>query len=313
MIPALDSVRDNRVIPHWLYLALTQAREIVDKAIELYHPSTIIVLYSGGFDSLVAAHVLHRLGLLLPIFVYSIETYLSADGWRDYVCGVASSFSWKHDIYDNQKGFGQYVQWVTEFGCPFSLSGHKKAYARLKGRAIDAMLKDHKKHDHDKVLFISGIRKAESKERDKLESPINARPGKASWVYANPLFYWTDEQVLAYRLDHDLPENPFYATVGGSGDCQCNWGRFINLEKLRRYSPKLAAGNVAMLDEISRTKHGYGWDGTPEWAKDQMALLDLPDDDEGELRPFLCSTCSRRKSPGYQEAQEERYLQGVLL
>lgn len=294
-------------------ILLQQARAIVEEAIDLYRPSHIISLYSGGYDSLVATHVVSQLRLTLPLYVYSVDTRLSADGWRDYVCTAADSFGWRHDIYDNLKGWNQYVQWVTEYGCPYSLAGHKKAYARLKGRAIDAMLKDHKTHDRDKVLFISGIRKHESDEREKLQNPIQARPGKASWVYANPLFWWTDEQVLAYRLDNDLPDNPFYETVGGSGDCQCNWGRFISLDKLRKYSPELAAGNVATIDEISMTEHGYGWDGTPEWHKHQMSLLDLADEDEGELRPFLCSGCSRKKSPGHYAAQEARYLQEALF
>src|SRR5690606_33710059 len=121
-------------------------------------------------------------------------------------------------------GFNEYVAWVEQNGQPYSRMGHTRAYARLKDRAIDAMKRDHKTHRYDRILFVSGIRKYESAERGTFESPFSRR---GSGVFVNPLFYWRDEDLLAYRLEHDLPTNPFYETVGGSGDCQCNWGNFI--------------------------------------------------------------------------------------
>ena len=109
-------------------------------------------------------------------------------------------------------------------------------------------------------------------------------------------------------MGNDLPINPFYETVGGSGDCQCNWGKFITLDKLRKYSPKLACGNVALIDKLSKENHGYGWDGS---AAGQMELLE-DFEDEGEMcSPFLCEGCSRSKSPkpGFQKASEAAYEQ----
>lgn len=282
--------------------------EIINTAIADWNPSTIVCLYSGGYDSLCATHLVHSFGLGLPVLVYSIDTKLSADGWSNYVSAVARQYKWNHHVYDNEKGFNEYKEWVTEYGCPYSDAGHNRAYNRLKDRGIDAILKKHKLHNHDKVLFVSGIRKAESFKRSKLTDPIQ-RKGEMNAIFANPLFWWTDNDVLNYRVDNDLPDNPFYKTVGGSGDCQCNWGRFITLRKLARHSPVLAAGNVAAIDEISRRYHGYGWDGTPEG---QQELIEM-DEDEGSVSPFLCSNCSRRKTPGYQEAQEQQYIQAGLF
>lgn len=282
-------------------------RQIINDAIAKWKPAAIISLYSGGYDSLCATHLLHRMDLELPLFVYSIDTRLSADGWRDYVCDTAASFGWRHDIYDNLSGFNEFVKWVELNGSPYSQEGHKRAYNRLKGRAIDAMLRDHKPTYHDRVLFVSGIRQAESSARRKLINPVQ-RMGDSNAIFANPLFYWTDMDVLNYRIDNELPDNPFYNTVKGSGDCQCNWGRFISMEKLRKHSPNLAAGNVAIIDKISRECHGYGWDGRPE-GQTEMAL-DL--ENNGQLIPFLCQSCSRAK-PRAQAIAEEVYLQRGLL
>lgn len=302
---------------------LKQPKEIIKSAIDRWNPSHIICLYSGGYDSLVTTHLSWRIQneFNLPMYVYSIDTQLSADGWRDYAQTVANRFKWRFDIYDNMSGFFEYLIWVLINGQPRTPNAHKKVYNRLKGRAIAQMLKDHKRKRpdktknrqnkrYDKVLFLSGIRQSESEERGKLESPIN-RAGNSNAVFANPIFYWEESDLLEYRTEHDLPFNPFYETVGGSGDCQCNWGLFISLLKLIKYSPNLAKGNVSIIHELSRQFHGYGWDGKSTDLDNQMSMFDgtFEDDSEFEKLPFLCAGCSRSKSPRPGRKQAEEAIQ----
>ncbi len=282
---------------------IEQSDQIIRTAIKTWKPTAIISLFSGGYDSLTTTHLAHALDFRPT--VYAINTKMSADGWHDYVFSVAAAYSWKFSIYDNQKGFLEWVEWVRLNGCPYSREGHHKTYNRLKGRGIEAILKRHKGHYYNKVLFLSGIRQSESKEREKLTKPIN-RLGKSNAIYVNPIFYWSHDDVLEYRLKHNLPTNPFYETVGGSGDCQCNWGQFITLPALARHSPRLAEGNVALIDEISRENHGYGWDEEPG-----RRLFNSAEIDEGQFTsPFLCSNCSRSHSPapGKSAAAEAVYM-----
>lgn len=304
---------------------MKQAAEIINKAIADWNPSHIIVLYSGGYDSLVTAHIAHRV-LDRPVYVYSIDTQVSSDGWREYVCSVADSFNWIHDIYDNKAGFNEFVELVREYGCPYTLEGHELVYNRLKDRAIDQMLRDHKSPRpdkpkrwqnarFDKVLFLSGFRKYESKEREELTDPIQRKGSKEkpmNAIFANPLFYWRDEDVIRYRLENDLPTNPFYETTGGSGDCNCGWGNFIKLWQLEDHSPKLAAGNIALVNQVSLEYHGYGWNGKPEDARPQLFTEYK---DKGRISPFLCAGCSRGKTPipGRERAAEAVYLQRELF
>ncbi len=260
---------------------------IITEAIETWRPVAVVSLFSGGYDSMVMTHMVQSLDTHgVPLSAWSIDTKLSADGWRDFVTASATELGFNEfSIYDNQSGYNEFVQWVTERGCPRNRVAHTRCYARLKERGINAILMEYKQKRSDKVLFLSGIRKHESLERSKLTEPIQ-RNGHKNSIFANPLFYWRDEDIARYRIEHDLPDNPFYSTVKGSGDCQCNWGNFITLGTLQRYSPKLAEGNVGSLDTISREKHGYGWDGTP------AAQLSLFDDEE-LTTPFLCANCSR--------------------
>lgn len=292
---------------------LMQPQQIIDKAILDWQPVAVVCAYSGGYDSLVTTHLAHTALDLhgLPLSVWSIDTRLSADGWVDYVAGVAAAFGWQHTIHDNQAGFLEFVEMVKRYGCPRTKSGHYNlAYTRLKDRSFAELLRRYKNSLHDKVLILSGIRQVESAERQKKSEAVS-RYGHSNLIFANPILTWTDEDLTHYRIAHNLPENPFYNTVGGSGDCQCNWGNFITLDALKRYSPILAAGNVKTLDEISKRLHGYGWDGE---ARDQTKMFDKDTLDYGKLTtPFLCSNCSRSKRADRAQAAEFVALQRGLF
>jgi len=273
------------------------AHAIIQGAIADWKPVAVVSLYSGGYDSAVATHVAQRLQTM-P--VWSVNTMLSADGWREYVTKTATAQGWDHHIYDNEKGYAEFVTWVGYHGCPNGPAGHSRAYQRLKERAIYRILMSYKQQRTDKVLFVTGIRRAESVKRAAIAQAVN-RNGTSNIIFCNPLLDWSDNDCTNYRWDNGLPDNPFYSTVKGSGDCQCNWGNFITVRKLQQYSPVLWAERVAELDAISRAKHGYGWDGAIEGQVEMF-------DDALEPSFGLCSQCSRDKG-ALVEAQEYRALQ----
>jgi 3'-phosphoadenosine 5'-phosphosulfate sulfotransferase (PAPS reductase)/FAD synthetase len=273
------------------------AHAIIARAVAEWRPVAVVSLYSGGYDSAVATHVAyHR----QRVPVWSIDTRMSADGWSDYVTATAAAMGWDHAIYSNDAGYKEFETWVAYHGAPRGEAGHSRAYQRLKERAIYRILMQCKTKHTDKVLFLTGIRKAESTKRNKIATE-SRRNGHSNIIFVNPILDWSDNDVTNYRWDHEIPENPFYSTVRGSGDCQCNWGNFITARKLQQHAPILWAERVSVIDRISREKHGYGWDGELE-GQSQMF------DDDGEICEGLCSNCSRDKG-GIVEAQEWRALQ----
>lgn len=83
-----------------------------------------------------------------------------------------------------------------------------------------ALLK-HSKQGHPRsarVLFLSGIRRAESRRR--AGRPAVDRPG-GSMVFACPLIDWTGVNMRRYRTDHQIPESPAAALLHRSGECNC--------------------------------------------------------------------------------------------
>lgn len=266
-------------------------QRILTEAIEAWSPTNIICLFSGGYDSMIATDLIysHLDTHGLPVKVWSIDTMLSADGWTNFVSMVAESFGWNHVIDRNELGFSQFEKSVELIGCPRGRAAHTNVFRMLKERSIDKAHMMHKKKRSDKTLFISGMRRAES--NDRRNSDESHRIGHSNKIFAAPIVHWSNEECMTYRIGNDLPENPFYDTVKGSGDCQCNWGNFITFGALQKYSPLLADGNVKLVHELSLRHHGYGWDGTQEHT-----LIDMPEIQSREevlTSPFLCRGCSR--------------------
>jgi len=288
---------------------LSEPQRILTSAIKEWQPVALVSLFSGGYDSMIATHILHRLDTHgLDIDVWAIDTQLAADGWHSYVRSVANGLGWNFQIYDNKKGFGQFVQSVTQKGCPRTKKMHTFVFQKLKERGFDAILMMNKTKRSDKVLFVSGMRRAESDDRKNADEV--SRIGKSNKIFTAPIVHWTNEECDWYRIENNLPDNPFYDTVKGSGDCQCNWGNFITMRMLQKHSPKLASGNVSLIDKISRNLHGYGWDGAIEGQTEMFKNFD----GEATLTsPFLCAGCSRRKIRPPARIVEHRILQAGLL
>lgn len=288
---------------------LLEPQRILDNAIDQWQPVALVSLFSGGYDSMITTHILHRLDTHgLPVQVWAIDTNLAADGWHEYVNSVASRFGWNLQIYDNKKGFNQFVTLIKFYGCPRTRKMHTYVFQKLKERGFDAILKMNKTKRSDKVLFVSGMRRAESEYRKDADEV--QRIGKSNKIFAAPIVHWENEECDWYRVEYGLPDNPFYSTVKGSGDCQCNWGNFITYRMLEKHSPELAVGNVAKIDEISRKLHGYGWDGQIEG---QAEMFEDFEDNSQLTSPFLCAGCSRRKVRAPARIVEQRVLQAGLF
>lgn len=327
------------------------SQEILSNAILKWQPKSLVSLYSGGYDSAVTTHLLHTLDTHgLPIHVAAIDTQLAADGWIEYVTDVADKQGWDFKIYKSDKAWQQFLTLVIHQGCPKSRKMHTYVFQKLKERVIEAihmamkekreataktlteLYKSQPQYSQDKksldeflkkrdltkgqirsarTLFVSGIRRAESSFRK--EAAEVQRIGKSNRIFAAPIVHWSQEDCDLYRVENGLPDNPFYGTVKGSGDCQCNWGDFITMFTLRKHSPALAAGNVALIDRLSKDLHGFGWNSRD--IESQLSIIPLGAEIEESIltMPFLCQGCSRAKVRAPSEKVEEVALQRGLL
>jgi 3'-phosphoadenosine 5'-phosphosulfate sulfotransferase (PAPS reductase)/FAD synthetase len=275
------------------------SEQILEEAYQKYKPSHVIALTSWGHDSMVSTSNAYGWALHheddINFRVISLDTGLASDKWALWAKEAAWTIGYEKcfSIYDNPDvGFNWYAQDALKYGFGYTPSKHTNFYYRmLKERTIRKIVKHYKSSRHDHIMFVSGVYRAESLARANV--PEYEKMGSSIWV--NPLCYWTKAQIESYRVNHGFPDNPFYQSTGGSGDCNCNWGQFVSLAQFKYYNPVLGSKLETLSNEVKKI-HGYGWGEKPSAGllaenRGQLTLLGI----EPLVTPNLCAGCTRPK------------------
>ncbi len=168
---------------------------------------------------------------------------------------------------------------------------HGRAYVTLKERQIRALLRESKvgHSRRARVLFLSGIRRGESRRRANRE-PIDRLKGTSA-VFVNPLISWTDLDMLRYRRQHHLPESDAAALMHRSGECNC--GAFASAAQeratLRALYPEFFASIEALEAEAEAA--GLRWCRWGGYDRDGNRATDVSRQAPG----LLCEACDSRQ------------------
>lgn len=286
--------------------ATAQAYDILNRALYQYKPSTIVLMTSWGHDSQVSTDIAYKWARYYAhstnVVVVTLDTGVCADDYTAWCKQQAQGRYSPFVVWANPDvGFQWYADNATGYGFGYTKAFHSMFYYRmLKERTIAKILRHYKKHRYDRIMFVSGVYRAES--IDRMNAPEVERHGAAVWV--SPVVHWQKPQLEYYRQLHNLPDNPFYNTVGGSGDCLCNWGQFTSLDTMRKHSPKLGIKLAALSNHVTQL-HGWGWGEAPSGGllAERAGQLVLPGI-EPLCAPDLCAGCNRSK-PKQQEALDD--------
>jgi 3'-phosphoadenosine 5'-phosphosulfate sulfotransferase (PAPS reductase)/FAD synthetase len=268
--------------------------ELVARACAEHRPVAVWCLFSGGNDSTVLAHRCREhyqglawidTGTAVPGVAEFVREYAEWVGKPLRVLDAGDAFRvmvlgdlvwWARFIAVHQRDPGVSIESFIarderahgrasggELGqVPHGFPGpgaHGRAYNRLKERQIMALLRESKQgHPRStRVLFLSGIRRAESRRRAKHEA-IN-RLARTSAVFANPLIDWAGEDMRSYRAEHRIPESPAAALLHRSGECNCGAFAKAGEERamLQALYPEFFAGIEALETEAEAA--GVRW------------------------------------------------------
>lgn len=226
-------------------------------------PIKTVCLISGGGDSTVTAHRCHDLYDELAF----IDTGTALPGVREFVIDFAASLGKPLRIFDSGDAYRRLVlgdeRWwrffrrerrrgesLSDFvvrttpgrrrgdglGCaphgfPGPGGGHRAAYARLKERQIEALVRD-AKHGHPRsarVALLSGARKYESRRRS-MNQGVDGWRRRKSQLWINPLNDWRNDEMADYRREHSIPQSDVAALMHRSGECNC--GAYMSLGEI---------------------------------------------------------------------------------
>ncbi len=170
---------------------------------------------------------------------------------------------------------------------------HGRAYVALKERQIRALLRESKvgHSRRARVLFLSGIRRGESRRRAKRE-PIDRLKGTSA-VFVNPLIHWTNLDMLRYRRQHHLPESDAAALMHRSGECNC--GAFASAAQERATLKALYPEFFASIEALEAQAEAAGlpWCRWGDYDRDGNRATDASRQAPG----LLCEACDSRQTP----------------
>jgi 3'-phosphoadenosine 5'-phosphosulfate sulfotransferase (PAPS reductase)/FAD synthetase len=224
--------------------------DIYVEAMVEHEPRKVFALFSGGNDSTVlVSWAKQQLGHRLDAAVY-IDTGTALPGVRQFVEDYCANRCIPLKVYE---AGDEYDRLVRDKGFP-GPAAHRYAYVRLKERQIDSLVRDHKEKRSDRIMLLTGVRRAESVRRMGTTHAVR-RDGAQVWVA--PLIDWPDEKMREFRQDHQLPQSDVAALLHRSGECNC--GAFAKpgeREELRSLFPSWWAERIAPLEAAIGTPWG---------------------------------------------------------
>lgn len=296
-----------------------QARDIFALGIEKHvtHDGRMVVgvgiLFSGGNDSTVLAHIFRR----DADFAVHANTTIGIEETREFVRNACDEWGlsliertpprttdqYRHLILTEERG--KKGQALGGFPGP---AMHFKVMTRLKGRVFEQVQREIVTNSRkERVVFVAGRRRTESKKRANI--PESERRGSA--VYISPLVNWTKLDLNTYRLmaarDGDpVPVNQAADTVHMSGECLCGCNAsFGERAEISQWYPapfeEIAELEALLADreDIPEHRKVWGWGADPRLkdAEDvyqaQFSDEDAEAEDVDDL-PNLCSSCDDR-------------------
>ena len=150
--PLLETALNGFLVPDSRLWQVNEAWTILEASIITHRPDHIFLLFSGGYDSLVATHLSMMLisdtlrkyashfGDRLPFpHVLHINTNIGVPETREYVRNVAHGCGWHYLEYTTPES---YEATCLRYGFP-GPGQHSTMYSRLKERALRLAIRDH--------------------------------------------------------------------------------------------------------------------------------------------------------------------------
>jgi 3'-phosphoadenosine 5'-phosphosulfate sulfotransferase (PAPS reductase)/FAD synthetase len=262
--------------------------------------SATAVLYSGGNDSTVLAHMFRS----VVTHAVHANTGIGIEQTRQFVRDTCEG--WGIPLLEYHPPAGStFRELVLDQGFP-GPAHHWKMYQRLKERCLDQARRELVGHSwRERVVFLAGRRRTESVRRTDI--PVTDRKG--SIVFVSPLVLWTAPDMNTYRLvQGDVPRNEVSDMIHMSGECLC--GAFAHkneLDEVGEWFPAVKAEIEALEADVLATGKHPEWKCRWGWGADKAAIekarKTMTDTEVAELFSrskvgVMCSTCDAKPAGG---------------
>lgn len=263
-----------------------QALAMLDEAIAEHEPRAVYALFSGGHDSLTATAI----AAAHPRFTGAafINTGTGIPRTTEFVRETCRRQRWP--LLELEPDGKTYEDLIRDKGFGNGPKSHNTAYFWLKQRQVRRLVQGTKLERSDRVVLVTGVRRAESVRRLRAGISVPVRRDRAQ-VWVNPILDWTAADCSNFIEAKGLERNPVVDTLHRSGECLC--GTLFNKgdrDEVLLWAPEMRE-RVAEWERIAREAGHrncvWGIPGQETPVPGQGELFDaMP----------LCVSCEARQS-----------------
>lgn len=238
---------------------MKQSKEIYDLAVSVYNPKAVVLLLSGGDDSMAAYHVCKQLGIKLDYVIHGN----TRTGIEETTLFARKEVERLGDNYIEADAGSSYVDYVMRKG--FFGKGnnaHNYSYHVLKiGHFRKAVSKYMRMRQRNfPILFINGARQQESERRKiTMLSPYKKDPSQPNNIWVNIINHWPNRAPVDFLEGCGIKRNPVSILLCRSGECMCGTMQTEgDRNEAAFYFPKWGK-QLHELDKAVQAIHGWGW------------------------------------------------------
>jgi 3'-phosphoadenosine 5'-phosphosulfate sulfotransferase (PAPS reductase)/FAD synthetase len=262
---------------------ILRSKEVYDFAMDTYKPRAVVLMLSGGDDSLTCAHVAKELGIKIDFVIHG-NTRTGINDTTEFAIQETEKLGHKLLLADAGDSYINYVMRKGFFGK--GNDAHNYSYHILKwnhfSRVVSANIRQRKRNFP--ILFLNGARQSESERRKiTMVSPYNVMKGKENNIWVNLINHWDRSHCLDYLNGNSIKRNPVSVNLCRSGECMCG--------TMQTQGDRTEAGFfypdwkkwIDSVEKAVKEKHGWGWnDNMPKPIKPSNQI---------ELFQPMCSGC----------------------
>lgn len=202
-------------------MILESSKEIIEKAVTGFKPKAVVLMFSGGDDSLTAYHVAKELGVRFDYVIHG-HTGTGIKETYDFVKQETGRNGDHLLVADAKDAYTDYVLRKGFFGK--GIDAHTYAYHVLKIIHFRKVVSKHlrQRQRNYPVLFINGARRKESENRMKtMIDPYRRDPAAKQNIWVNIINEWGKRDCLDYLEGNGFERNPVSKNLCRSGECMC--------------------------------------------------------------------------------------------
>ncbi len=236
---------------------LESSQQIFRDAVEMFNPTHIVSMVSGGKDSAASDEVARELGVKIDLVIHG-NTRCGIPETTEF---VRAKYGPKSDYAEADAGtaYESYVMRKGFFGV--GIAAHGFSYRILKADPFRATISRllRKRQRGVRVMLLNGARKDESENRKKHLQKWRLDPARKNNLWVNLIHDWSQTERDAYLVSRKVPINPVAVQLCRSGECMCGT---MQSKAERAEASALYPCWGKRLNELEAEaikQHGFGW------------------------------------------------------